>query len=230
MKIFTNFILILIALFFLNCESPVVFSSPQPVDEPELLSVPQEYRGIYWCEVDSIVLYIEEKIIYKEKKLESKFSVSEIDTSSSLLFKENLLYSEELKEWFPATQENNTIIATITLKDTLFMKQKGQVLKSFKGHLILNEQVEKDLWEVMVFSLKHQDVLSIAMANIPDNLEELEQITPIEKLKTDENKNPVQIKIAPSQAEFDQILSKGLLFNNACYEFKRIFPIAELPL
>jgi hypothetical protein len=140
------------------------------------------------------------------------------------------LYSNELNQAFPAKQIGETIVSQISLKDTLFSKTTRQVLKFHKGHLILNNPIDNETWEVAILSFKNPDMLSITKANLPDNLDELERVTTVEKFKTDENEKTIQIKISPTQTEFDQILSLGLVFEGACIEFKRIFPLPKMPL
>lgn len=216
----------LLILFF-NCQPSVVFSEPQPKGESELSVIPIEYQGIYWCEVDSIALIIDEKMISKQKEYESRLSKAEIESNPNLSFQNGRLYSNKSNQSYPANQIDETIITDVTFKDTLFSKTTGQILKFFKGHLILNEPTDNNSWEVTIISLKHQDILSITRANMPENLDELERITPIERSKINENEKTSQIKISPTMEEFDKILSKGLVFDGSCLEFKRIFPITE---
>ncbi|MGB3344219.1 MAG: hypothetical protein WBA61_09920 [Aequorivita sp.] len=230
MKIFKYGIAGFLLLLLSYCQPPVVFTEPQPRDEPELSRIPMEYQGMYWCEVDSIALIIDEKMISKQKEYESKLSMAEIESNPNLSFQNETLYSKELNQAFPAKLIGETIISQITLKDTLFSKTTEQVLKFYKGHLILNNPIDNDNWEVTIISLKYPDILSLTKANLPDNLDELERITAVEKFKTDDNEKTVQIKISPTKAEFDQILGQGLIFDGSCIDFKRVFPITEMAL
>ena len=213
-----------------HCQSPVGFTEPQPLDEPQLSVIPTEYRGIYWCATDSITLIIDDQIIYKQKKYDTKISKSQLESNSDLTFKNNMLYAKELSESYPAVQIGDTIFVQITLKDTLFSDYSGAVLKYFKNRLILNKPLNNDLWDVTIISLKKQNTLSLTKATIPSNLEEIEQITPIQKYNAYNDETPVQIIIAPTKAEFEQILNKGVLFRDSCLELKRMLPIPEVPL
>lgn len=230
MKIFKYVVTGFLLMLFYYCQPPVVFTEPQPKDEPELSKSPIEYQGVYWCDLDSIALIIDEEMIFKQKKYESKLSIAEIESNPNLSFQNEKLHSNELNQSFPAKQIGETIISQITLKDTLFSKTTGQVLKFHKGHLILNIPLDNNTWEVIIISLKDQDILSITKAHMPENLEALERVTPIEKSKISENEKAYQIKISPTSAEFDKILRKGLVFDGSCLEFKRIFPISEMSL
>lgn len=231
MKTLKIFLVICLPFFVISCQSPVVFTEPQPSGRPELTGIPQEYQGFYWCDTDSITLTIEENVIIKQKDFEVKLSVTEIDSGyPNLSFNDKKLYSKELNDSFPTKQVGDTIIAQVTIRDTLFSTKTKQVLKFYKGHLILNEPIENYLWEVSVISFTDHDILSITKAEIPDELDKLEQVTKVHKTKIDKNLKPIQIRIAPTQAEFAQILRKKLLFTGSCIEFKRIFPMSDIPL
>ena len=230
MKIFKYGIVGLLFALFSSCQSPLVFAEPQPKGEPELSRIPIEYQGVYWCKLDSITLIIDDKMISRQKKLESKLSIEEIESNPNLSFQTGTLHSKDLNQSFPAKRIGETIVSQITLKDTLFSRTTGQVLKFYKGHLILNTPVDDEAWEVTIISRKQKDILSVNKANLPENLKELEQITTVTELKTDENENVVQVKINPTKVEFDKLLNKELVFDGTCVEFERIFPIPDLEL
>ena len=230
MKIFKYAIVGFLFILVSYCQSPVVFTEPQPKNEPELSTIPLEYQGMYWCELDSITLTIDNKMIFSQKDYESKLALAEVEANPNLAFQNDRLYSFDLKKSYPAKQIGDTIVSQITLKDTLFSRATGQVLKFHKGHLILNTPLDHDIWEVTIFSQKSEDILSINRAHLPDNLDALKKITAVTKLKTDENENAVQIKIAPTAVEFDQILKQKLVFDGMCIDFKRILPSIEMSL
>lgn len=230
MKIFKYGVIGFLFLLFSSCQPPVVFTEPQPKGEPELSKIPKEYHGVYWCKLDSITLVIDEKTISKQKKYESKLSLTEIESNPNLSFQNETLHSTQLNRSFPAKQMGDTIISQMTLKDTLFSNSMREVLKFHKGHLILNSPIDNNAWGVTIISLKYPGLISITKADLPDNLEDLERITTVEKFKTHEDEKAVQIRISPSKAEFDQILSQGLMFDGSCIDFERIYPITDLPL
>ena len=227
MKIFKYGIAGFLLILFFNCQPTIVFTEAQPKGEPELSIIPIEYQGVYWCPVDSIALVVNENTISKHKKYESRVPKSEIEANPNLKYEDGKLHSEEFNQSFPANETGETIISTITLKDTMYSKKTGQVLKYYKGHLFLNELLEDKTWDVTIISLKSNDVLSFTRANMPENLDELERITPVAKTKTNENEKAYQIEISPTRAEFDKILKQGLIFDGSCDEFKRIFPTAD---
>jgi len=213
-----------------SCQPPVVFSEAQPQGEPELANIPKAYQGIYWCEVDSISLIIDKHIIATQKKFESQLTLEEVNANPNLTFKDATLHSKELNQSYPAKLKGEMITSEITITDTLFSKSTQNVLKLYKGHLILNSPIELDAWGVTIISLKSADALSITKAALPESLDAIERITPVSRVKDLESDNIIQIQISPSQAEFNDILNQGLLFDGACVEFDRIYPIAIMPL
>ena len=219
-------------LFFLisSCQSPVVFSEPQPQGEPELMNIPKAYHGIYWCKTDSISLIIDKDMIATQKKFESQLTMAEVDANPNLYFENAMLHSKELNQSFPANQTGEIITSEITITDTLYAKSTQNVLKLYKGHLILSSPIEQGAWGVTIISLKSADALSITKAALPENLDAIERITPVSRVKDLESENIIQIQISPSRAEFNQILSQGLLFDGSCVDFDRIYPISIMPL
>lgn len=227
MKFLKFSITVFLLILFGSCQSPVLFTEPQPKGEPELSKIPIEYQGIYWCEKDSIVLIIDENLIIKQKEYESVIPIAEMGSNPHLSFENNRLYSNEINQSFPSKLVGDKVVTRIILKDTLFSETSGQIMKFHKGHLILNNPIDNMHWDVTIMSLKQQDILSFIKANMPDNLEDLQQITAVEESKSEKMEKPAQIKISPTKAEFDQILKQKLVFDGACLEFKRILPITE---
>lgn len=215
-----------------SCQPPVVFTEPQPKDEPELSRIPLEYHGVYWCEIDSIALVINEISITSKKKYASELSISEIESNPNVSFKNATLYIEELQDSFPAKREGEIITSEIITKDTLYATTYAttgeKVLKHHKGHLILNSPIADSAWGVTIISLEHPDALSIKKTALPSNLDALESITPVDSHKNQKDDSVIQIKISPTKAEFNQIISEGVLFDGSCVDFKRVYPTADM--
>ncbi len=49
-------------VIIIACQPPVVFGEPQPVDTTSLSAIPKSYRGVYWCAVDSVKLFVDKKL------------------------------------------------------------------------------------------------------------------------------------------------------------------------
>lgn len=220
-----NFIAVAICMsLFWFCEPPVVFSEPQPKGIEGLKLIPEHFQGTYWCDNDSVSMRIDNNLIYKSKMFDVTLTQQEINDIEDVRLENGRLFLKDANESFPTIEKNGTIYSTIHLRDTLFSNQMSEhVLKYFKGHLVLNNQINDTLWDVKIISLKPEGSLSISKVNYPDNLKELETVTTVTIL---ENRDREQILVSPTKAEFDQILDKELIFTGNCQEFK---PVVSLP-
>ncbi len=214
-----------LALFF-SCQPPVVFGEPQPADIESLSVIPRGYQGIYWCKVDSVTLYVDEKAFIKRKELLVKLTRAEIDSSSDLELRNGRLFVREWETDFPTEEKGDTIISKLVIRDTLFAIRDEQLLKPYKGHLILNTKLDENAWAVLVASHKGAGLLSLSRAEVPENLMQLDSITPV-KITSKNSDRGTQIYITPTADQFGRILEKGLLFSTSCSEFERIIPMKE---
>src|SRR5690554_7197139 len=94
MKTLKYGLLVVLLTLISSCQPPVVFSEPQPVDEPKLVAIPKAYQGIYWCETDSISLIIEEQVIATQKKFESQLTLEEVKANPNLSFENATLHRD----------------------------------------------------------------------------------------------------------------------------------------
>ncbi len=220
-------ILIVLFLGILNaCQPPVVFGEPQPADTKTLSEIPREYQGIYWCEVDSASLFVDDKAFIKRKEFLMKMTTAEIDSSSDLELRNGRLFVKDWETDFPAEVKGDTIISKLVTRDTIFSIRDEQVLKPYKGHLILNTKLDENAWAVLVASHKSAGLLSLSRAEVPENLMQLDSITPV-KIVSKNSDRGTQIYITPTADQFGRILDKGLLFSTSCSEFERIIPMEE---
>ncbi|TLP81722.1 hypothetical protein [Maribacter sp. ACAM166] len=151
---------------------------------------------------------------------------AEIDSSNDLELRNGRLFVKEWETDFPTNEKGDTIVSKVVMRDTIFAIREGQVLKPYKGHLILNTKLDEDGWAVLVASHKGIGTLSLSRAEIPENLSQLDAITPV-KMLTEGDEEGTQIYITPTAEQFGRILDRGLLFNSSCSEFERIIPLPE---
>ncbi|WP_273568089.1 hypothetical protein [Maribacter halichondriae] len=223
----THFIITVLCVgIFTSCQPPVVFGEPQPADTKPLSTIPREYHGIYWCKVDSASLFIDDRTFIKRKEFLIKLTKAEIDSSNDLELQNGRLYVNDLGSSFPIEEKGDTIISKVVMRDTIFSIAKEQILKPFKGHLILNTKLDENAWAVLVASHKGAGILSLARAEIPENFAQLDSVTPI-KMLSERDSESTQIYITPTAEQFGRILDRGLLFDTSCSEFERIIPIEE---
>jgi hypothetical protein len=227
---YLKFVLIVVYLgFSTSCQPPVVFGEPQPADTEPLSEIPNDYQGIYWCKVDSASLLVDSRTFIKRREFLIKLTRAELDSSRDLQLKNGRLFVNDWRGSFPIEEKGGTIISKIVIRDTLFSLGKKQLAKPFKGHLILNTRLDEDAWGVTVVSLKDYGLISIAHANMPEDLTGLDAITPVRTLSKN-NERKTQIYITPTKDQFDQILHRGVLFEGPCTEFERIIPLKEIGL
>lgn len=218
-------IIFAVGLFF-SCQPPVVFGEPQPVGAEPLSEIPLDYQGVYWCRVDSASLLVDDAAFIKRKEFLIKLTKAEIDSSNDLELRNGRLFVKDWETDFPADVKGDTIISKAVMRDTIFSMGHGHILKPYKGHLILNSKLDENFWAVLVASHKGAGLLSLSRAEIPDNLEQLDSITPI-KIVSENKERGTQIYITPTAEQFGRILDGGLLFGTSCSEFERIRPSEE---
>ena len=218
---------VIVVLLLASCQPAVVFGEPQPVDVKPLSRIPNNFIGIYWCKVDSASLYVDDGAIVRRKEFLIKTTKEEIAADPELELVNGQLYVKDWEGYFPLTEKGDTLISQIIIRDTIFAINDTQILKPFKGHLVLNLKLSEDAWEVLVVSQRRGELLSIARADIPDNLAQLDSITTVSVLKgTDSIRTQIYLK--PTAKEFERIYDEGLLFDGSCTEYERIFPLKEV--
>lgn len=226
MRMIKIFCVVWIPVFFIGCQPPVLFGEPQPGDAISLSSIPPEYQGIYWCSVDSTTLYIDQSTFIKQRELLINLSREDIASNPDLELREGRLFVHEFDLSSPVEEKADTIVSKIVLSDTIFVLSKDQVLKPFKGHLVLNTRLDENAWAVLVATLSKGQTLALSRAEIPENIAQLDSITPVSTLSKNEDRQ-TRILITPTPDQFKKILDRGLLFNTSCSEFERIFPTEE---
>ena len=205
-------------LSYLACVPPVVFSEPQPQGYEPQNAFPMYYRGTFFCESDSALVYVKSQLIYKKKTFAVALTRNELESIEEATLIGNDLYIESFPEPFYATLRGDSVFSNIILTDTLFQIGEGQVLTQFRGHQILNKKGPNGNWEVLILSLSYDFDLMLSSATYPEDLQRLNEITPVEELSRGDT---IQYKIAPSVYEFNQILEEQLIFN-ACDFYERV--------
>lgn len=214
----------MLALLASACsEPPVVFEEPQPKDlEPKAYFEPV-YRGVFLCESDSALVYVKAKTIHKEKKYSFTTDPVEIDSTPGVELIGNQLWLKEFEDPIPVNVDGDSITGEMVLKDTLFNLGEDQMLKYFRGHHILNKKIEKNKWEVLILSTDYGLNLRLFEAVMPEDLEKLEKITPVKDISTEEKE---QILLAPTVAEFREILRQQLIFQECDFYIRLKLPTA----
>ena len=209
-----------------SCQPPVVFGRPQPEGFGAITQIPHSYRGIYWCPVDSASLFVDEQAFIKRKELHVKLTKKEIAENPDMELVNGHLSINDWDSSFPVTESGDSITTQIIFRDTIFALSGPHMAKLFRGHLILNTKLDQDTWAVSVASKKGADVLTIAKADLPENLAELDSITPVKSLMVLEGKR-TQLHLTPTRAAFEKIIERGILFETSCTQYERVLPLKD---
>lgn len=206
------------------CNSPVVFEEPQPQGVASEDSFRQAYQGSYLCSEDSSLLVIREQDIYQEW---AHFIVDERDGQGpdSLLYQRELMGEDGLETSYflqghplpleKAFVSEEMLVGTLLIRDTLFTIGPRQQVRYFRGHQLLNYQNEDGNWEVMVLAQENNRDLRLFQTKLPEELEALEAITPVQQRLTEEGDE--QYLLRPSKRAFRKLLKSDLIFQECGY-------------
>lgn len=222
---FNYLLLAVIILASFSCEPEVVFGEPQPQGLKNKSKINKAYRGTFYCEGDETVVSIDKKRIVKSKDFAIGIPMEDINLNDELLFKNNELIVVPLNQSFPAFFRNDSVFSEVQLRDTLFNISEENIIKDYKGHLVLNHKLESGNWEVIILSVNEYRDIRILEAFQPDDLQALKAITPVEEIPI---ANDIQIKISPDYEEFERIISDGLLFVTCEYFYRTQLPPLDI--
>lgn len=209
----------IVIIYWMSCEPPVIFKSPQPEGIQQVTSFSPEFRGTYTCESDSSVVIISDDIIYKTEWFDFMVTQNRIDQDPNFEKSGEFLFVKRLGKCTINKIENDIVYATAQLADTLFLLDENEcILKSYKGHQIMSLKLLDGSYEVIILSLDEDSNLELKMATLPGELEQLEKITAVKDVSSEEDE---QYEINPSRMEFDEILKQELVFET-CEYFKRV--------
>lgn len=214
----------LLLLIVFGCESPIKFEEPQPSDSPNLSVFPDAYLGNYLCTQDSSVLTVSEQHIYEEIAL---LIIDEVDghgADSLLTIKEELTPNGIEKSYFLEGEplplegviyDGAILVARLIHRDTLFSIGQDQVLRSLRGHLVLNFLRDDEDWDVVLLSQEINGDVQLSMTKYPDDLEALKTITPVTETMTENGEE--QLILAPSNKAFRELVKKRMIFEECAY-------------
>ncbi len=214
-------------VMFSSCQPPVAFAEPQPVDGRSLVIIPVEYRGVFWCQLDSALVYIDDRSLVKRKEFLIKTTMDEIRTCPNFHIENGSLMVKDRSLHFPVSMNKDTILCRVILKDTMFTIDAPQnLLRSYKGHLLLNTKLNVDSWTVGILSIKRNGLLSIAQAERANALLKLDSID-IKRPQWENDRILSRTHVSPSLSQFENLIQKGLYIDCNCKKFERILTMGE---
>ena len=214
-----------LGLLIWSCnEPPIVFTEPQPTALSPSPYISPIYRGTFLCESDSSIVHVQARTIFKEKNYAIATTKTELEKVDGVKLKDGFI---EINGWQKVEIKEvrgDSIFSDFLLRDTLFDLSPNQIIKSFRGHHIISKKLRAKDWEVIILSLDYDLNLRLSKTILPEDLEQLESITPVENISTE---SKTQYRISPTVMEFDEILKQKLIFEECDY-FNRIHELIQL--
>lgn len=209
----------LIVLLFIQCASPVVFTEPQPADTADRSRFEFHFQGHYYCLQDSSLLVIEPDLIYKEQSISFVSAKPELESAGLLRIENGELYYGAWTLPVEVLFQNDSLLAgNLIQRDTLFTIGTDRVLNYYQGYQILNLRIAEREWEVWLLGRDGYGNLQLLRSHLPETPAELEAVTPVEDLSTEEE---VRYRLSPTRSEFRRLLTDDVLFEEAA-TFRRI--------
>jgi len=214
-------------VMFSSCQPPLPFAEPQPINGRSLVIIPMEYRGVFWCQLDSALVYIDDRALIKRKELLIKTTMDEIRTCPNFHIENGSLMVKDKSYHFPVSMQKDTILCRVILTDTLFTIDEPQnLLRSYKGHLLLNTELKVHSWTVGILSIKRNGLLSIAKAEKAKALLKLDSIDLI-RPQWENDRILSRTHISPTLSQFENLIQRGLHIDCNCKKFERILTMRE---
>jgi len=201
---------VICVLLFLvgSCEDSVTFEQPQPLSQPDLNSIPSKLQGSYFSEDDSTYLTITDAVMIEWVDMEFETPVDslddlDIDSTQIVSQSDDLTVVEDEDYKLEINIREESAHVSLAYRDTIFQLSDQHVLRRYKGHYFLNYKQESD-WKVRLLRLKRRQ-LSFSKVRKPEDISELQQITDIQEIKSDDGKVK-GYKLNPSKRELRKLM------------------------
>jgi hypothetical protein len=133
------------------------FESPQPINDSELSSFPNKFRGIYMSE-DSLFLNIANTMIFSEREYKFRFHKNQLDSLKEYFDVVDGKYiSKDTKEIFNSKKVGDSIEFASKNIDTIFQLSDSQKAKRINGFLVLNQK-DSIYWKVKLLNLNKKNI------------------------------------------------------------------------
>ncbi len=190
------------------------FESPQPINDSELSSFPNKFKGLYMSE-DSLFLNITNNMIFSEREYKFRFHKTQLDSLKEYFDVVDEKYiSKDTKEIFYSKKVGDSIEFVSKNIDTIFQLSASQKAKRINGFLVLNQK-DSIYWKLKLISL-NKNSLTIKQLYSDNDLKRMDSITEVHSKKLDS----LSYIISPSRREFNRFFKlKKLGFDE---EYKKI--------
>jgi len=197
------FIIIFLLILSSCADNTIYFDKPQPDGIKNLEKIPSSFTGKY-IDNDSNILLIDNYQIYKINKFTYSYNKTEIDTSKNLKIENGHLINTETNEKKVCKIDNNNVYIEEFQIDTIFNLSENNIIKKYKGNLILNYKSE-DLWRVEIIS-QSKKYLNHTFICTKELFEKLSLISENEVVTDISNSDTLKMILKPTKNEFKEIL------------------------
>lgn len=209
-----NYILALLTVIMLvsACTPPVVFDRPYPTTEKDLKAIPKNYLGTFICESDSALLIIDEADITLRRENFFLLPLKDVEERDDCKISGQEMYVSGRSECIPLEFVGDSLVkGTVVEHDTLFNMGKDEVVRMYKGHVVLSKEVKKGEWAISLLTLQENaDIIYRAITD-KTKIKNVRRVTTMEDITTEEDKNN-RYKIRPTMKQFDRLLSDDRVF------------------
>jgi len=184
--------LILMFVFLVGCQPPVVFDKPQPTDVKALDAFPKRIQGKYLSSEDSSILQIAAYSLVRIYDFDEKVHISQLDSNQQLIG--DTLFDLKSNKGKIVLIEGDSIIQHVNYIDTLFAIDENNILKKYKGYYFVNISTSPATWEVRKLELSH-GLLTLSDINTKDDISQL-------KALTETNQDTTPFVFSPTRKQF----------------------------
>lgn len=165
--------IILATLILISCGDLVRFEAPRPEGQSNEKRIPRKLVGQYSSLNDSSNLTITSRLIVKYSIADFSDKIDSVDAKE---VKGDTVYSAvDGKMKFDVIVKGDSTFQRWSNYDTIFDVSRGDILRKYKGHYFLNEQVLADSWRVTTLTRIDNGVTlrTVSTKNDINNLREL---------------------------------------------------------
>jgi len=220
--------LFIVLFLTVQCDPPVVFDQPYPLNEADLEEIPENFVGVYMCESDSSLIWISDQLIVHESYHFFQTSLARIKENENCSVEDGNMVLPGRNECIPLTYLNDSVVrGEYIVSDTLFKNKDQAVARMYQGHLVISTKLDKKEWMIHYLSPDKENLLYRSIVD-RSNLKQVEKVTPMEEITTDEDKNKRYI-IRPSMTEFNAIFHNKAIFIECEYLYRVKVDISSNP-
>ena len=203
--------LLLVAILY-SCTPPIVFDKAYPSGQENLVVIPESYRGAFICESDSAVVVITSKDITLHKTHYFNTKIKYAEQRADCQIVDDKMYLKGREECISIMNVNDSIVQGIYNDiDTLFVIQDQSHARIYKGHLVLNQEMNTSEWTISLLTPEQGGDLILRAITRKTKIENVERITQTFDITRANDKSP-RYKVKPTIIEFDAMLADNKIF------------------